>query len=304
MHEFAKGVSRRRLAQLLVAGLGTPALAKAQDAGETTTDQTRTLGSARRLTVKAKINGAGPYPFMVDTGANASVISEALVRELNLPVVGNVALHGIAGMEQVPSVSAATVAVGRRTRRNMTLSVLPSRFIQAPGILGLDWLGGQGLILDFSRNEMRVGSRPPMTNEYTVSLPVKSRPSGLHLIEAKVGGAPVKTFVDTGSTTTVGNLALMQQAIRMGAVSSPWADIQLLSLTGQVLAGRVAAVKNIGIGTVTIQNVPIVFGPMHTFEYWGLDSKPALLIGTDILNLFEMVALDFTRGMVHFTVPA
>ncbi|MBO9560412.1 MAG: aspartyl protease family protein [Caulobacter sp.] len=284
--------------------LGASSSAWAQDAGESTADPTKALDLAHRLTVAAKINGRGPYRFLVDTGANASVISEALAGELNLPLVGRVALHGIAGVEQVPSVTAATVSVGRRTRRDMTLSVLPSRFIRAPGILGLDWLGGQGLILDFARNEMRVGSRPPMTNEYTISVPVKSRPSGLHLIEATVAGSSVTTFVDTGSTTTVGNLALMRQAIRLGVLTTPWADIQLLSLTGQVLAGRVAAVRNIGLGTATIQNVPVVFGPMHTFEYWGLDTKPALLIGTDVLNLFDTVALDFTRGVVHFTVPS
>jgi hypothetical protein len=87
------------------------------------------------------------------------------------------------------TVKVQTVTVGRRVRRDLTLSVLPGRFVQAPGVLGLDWLGGQGLILDFARDQMRVGSVPPTTDEYTVSVPVKARRSGLHLIDAAAAGA-------------------------------------------------------------------------------------------------------------------
>jgi hypothetical protein len=50
--------------------------------------------------------------------------------------------------------------------------------------------------------------------------------------------------------------------------------------------------------------VPVVFGPVHTFEYWGLVDRPAILIGIDVLNAFESVALDFTRGQVHFRLSS
>ena len=189
-------------------------------------------------------------------------------------------------------------------RRDLTLSVLPGRFIQAPGILGLDWLGSQGLVLDFARDQMRLGSIAPMTDEMTVSVPIKARRNGLHLIEASVAGAAVLAFLDTGSTTTVGNAALMAQAIRRRSVTTDWADIELLSLTGQTITGRLAALKRVSLGRVTLGNVPVVFGPIHTFTYWGLVDRPALLIGMDILNAFESVALDFNRGQVHFRLSS
>jgi hypothetical protein len=50
--------------------------------------------------------------------------------------------------------------------------------------------------------------------------------------------------------------------------------------------------------------VPVVFGPVHTFDYWGLSDRPAILIGIDVLNVFESVALDFTRGQVHFRLSS
>jgi predicted aspartyl protease len=258
----------------------------------------------RRLTVQATINGAGPYPFLVDTGANASVISKELAASLDLPRRTPVTFHSIAGAEVVETVGVDRLSVGRRTHRGMRMSVLPSRYIRGAGVLGLDWLGTQGLVLDFARNQMRLGSVVRRSDSLSVTVPIISQRSGLHLIDASVVGASVTAFLDTGSTTTVGNTALMHQTLRRRAASRDWADIQLLSLTGQVLQGRLAALKSLELGNLKLGNVPVVFGPVHTFEYWGLTDKPAILIGVDVLDVFESVALDFNRGQVHFRLPS
>jgi predicted aspartyl protease len=308
-------ISRRRIAATLALALGsvlsTPAFAVDAFGADTPglpdeqlAEPTKPLGAGHRLTVQVRINDSGPYPFLIDTGANSSVISKDLATSLDLPRRGPANLHSIAGVELVDTVVVNDVSVGRRTRRGLIMSVLPSRYIQAAGILGLDWLGSQGLILDFARNQMRLGSISPMSNALSVTVPVKTRRSGLHLIDASVSGAQVLAFLDTGSTTTVGNTALMHQAMRRRAVSRDWADITLLTLTGQTFQGRLAALKSVELGNLKLGNVPVVFGPVHTFEYWGLVDQPAILIGTDVLNSFETVALDFTRGQVHFKLPS
>jgi hypothetical protein len=43
-------------------------------------------------------------------------------------------------------------------------------------------------------------------------------------------------------------------------------------------------------------------GPIHTFDYWGLTDRPALLIGADVLQKFRSVALDFKRGEFRFSM--
>ena len=304
-------LSRRRLAAMLALGLGAalPATTSAAplDLPDPTQDplaEGTKKAVARRLTVQVTINGAGPYPFLIDTGANASVISRELAASLDLPRRSPVTFHSIAGAELVETVAVDRISVGRRTRRGMRMSVLPSRYIRGAGVLGLDWLGSQGLVLDFARNQMRLGSVALRSDSLSVTVPIISQRSGLHLIDASVAGASVTAFLDTGSTTTVGNTALMHQTLRRRAASRDWADIQLLSLTGQVLQGRLAALKSLELGNLKLGNVPVVFGPIHTFEYWGLVDKPAILIGVDILNVFESVALDFMRGQVHFRLPS
>jgi len=117
-----------------------------------------------------------------------------------------------------------------------------------------------------------------------------------------VPGGSVMAFVDTGSTATVGNMALMDLALANRGIVSAWSDITLRSVTGQILPGRLARLRSLKLGAVRMRNVPVVFGPVHTFEYWGIDDSPAMLIGADVLRAFDSVSLDFSRGQVHFRV--
>jgi hypothetical protein len=38
-----------------------------------------------RLTVEVRLNGRGPYQFLVDSGADTSVVGQRIARDLNLP---------------------------------------------------------------------------------------------------------------------------------------------------------------------------------------------------------------------------
>ncbi len=96
------------------------------------------------MTVAIHVNGAGPYGFVVDTGANQSVISSELALQLSLPTGPNAPLNGVAGIQasspnhQQPLLS----EVGKRLLPGQTLSVLPQAGIGGAGMLGLDAIGG------------------------------------------------------------------------------------------------------------------------------------------------------------------
>lgn len=297
-------ISRRSLATALAACMAPGLVWADQQPGPLPGAPTRVLDGAHRLTVQVLLNGQGPYAFLVDTGANASVISSALVAALGLPAGPAVNLHGIAGVQAVGTVRLDSIRVGRREREGLILSVLSDRHLDAPGILGMDWLGAQGLTLDIAGRRMHVGASLPKTDEYSVSVPTKMQRSGLSLIEARAADVPTIAFLDTGSTTTVGNQALMDAAIAHRGVTSDWTDLQLVSLTGQTITGRLAALKRLSFGKISLLNLPVVFGPVHTFDYWGISDRPALLLGMDVLNTFETVSLDYRRGAVHFQLSS
>ncbi len=51
-----------------------------------------------RTIVEVKLNGAGPYDFMVDTGATVTVLDTALFDELGLPAEGSSRISSSAGV--------------------------------------------------------------------------------------------------------------------------------------------------------------------------------------------------------------
>jgi hypothetical protein len=54
------------------------------------------------------------------------------------------------------------------------------------------------------------------------------------------------------------------------------------------------------LGPVTLQFVPIAFADVPPFEMFGLSDQPALLLGTDLLEKFRRVSLDFRARKVRF----
>jgi len=73
------------------------------------------LDESRRMTVPVRVNGHGPFQFVVDTGANRSVIGAEIAERLRLPAAGTTPVHGIAGVEPANLFKVARMQVGRPT---------------------------------------------------------------------------------------------------------------------------------------------------------------------------------------------
>lgn len=294
-------IERRALMGLIAAGAVAPraALGQATEAP----DPLKFLDTAQRLTVKAYVNGQGPFDFLVDTGASSSVISAELADRLGLIRTGSNKLHSIAGAQSVSTARVESLTVGKRSRSDMTVSVLPRALLRMDGVLGLDWLGRASLLLDFLRHKMVVGEGLPLSDALTVAVKSRLTRSGLMLIDAFIPDQRLIAFVDTGSTTTVGNLPLLEAARAAKAIVGELSDTELRSVTGQILPARASVVSRLMLGKLTLRNIPLLIGEVHTFDYWGFRDEPAIVIGIDILKKFQSVAIDSKRGEVRFRVP-
>jgi predicted aspartyl protease len=125
------------------------------------------------LVVPVRVNGAGPFPFVLDTGATLTCIDETLARELALPdAKGTVALGGgIRGIGPMRLVALDSVALGDATVRDLRgctvdLTAMRTAGLDVRGLLGLNVLREYRLTVDFARRIVRlddpsgVGSGP------------------------------------------------------------------------------------------------------------------------------------------------
>ena len=76
----------------------------------------------------------------------------------------------------------------------------------------------------------------------------------------------------------------------------------LISVTGQTLVADLMAVPELRVGGVTAMNVQVAFVDAPPFALFGLSRQPALLLGTDLLQAFRRVSLDFRRRKVRFSL--
>jgi aspartyl protease len=257
----------------------------------------------RRMTAQVTINGKGPFRFVVDTGANQSVVSTEIAAEIGLPVGEPGPLHGVAGVQIVQTTTADTIRVGGLQQDGMKLSVLPQAAIGGHGFLGLDLIGRQRLTLDFKGQRVVVApSESQRRDPHDIILPATYRSGQLTLVNGEIAKVPVSAFLDSGAQTSIGNLALK----RMAAQRHPalrWTATEVISATGQTIVGDWAVLPSFKFGRMRLEYLPVVFAELHTFEIWKLNASPAILIGVDVMSQFEMVSLDFERNEVRFVVP-
>ncbi len=256
----------------------------------------------RRMTTPVRVNGAGPYPFIVDTGANQTVVSSELAEQLRLPAGATGPVNGIAGV-QMAATTVATLEIGGAVRSEVTMSLLPAAGIGAPGMLGLDGLEGKRITLDFRGQSLRIESAGRVfkdANEITVK--ARRRDGQLTLVDADLDQIPITAFLDSGAQNTIGNLALLALA-QHRRPAGEWANIPLLSATGQTISAQIAELPHLRVASLLLPSWPVAFADLHTFQLWNLVDKPAILLGVDVLSRFQYVCLDFARSEVRFRAP-
>jgi len=308
-------VTRRNFATLVAGGLLVAPAARAADVFRFT-DGSRLEQPAyippvniaavndlyRRMTAPIRINGMGPFPFVVDTGSNQTVISTELVQQLGLALGDPAPLNGVAGIQMAPT-TAARLDVGPRRHRDATLSVLAGGDIGGSGLLGLEDLDGQVITLDFRGQALRIEAGRRSVNDPTsVAVKAHRRNGQLTLVDADLAGLRVTAFLDSGAQNTIGNMALWTLAHGHEALS-PWLKTPIVSATGQTIEAEIANLPRLRVGTLNVPNWPVAFADLHTFRMWNLVDRPAILLGVDVLSRFETVSLDFALDEVRFRLP-
>ncbi len=256
-----------------------------------------------RMFIAVDVDGHGPFRFLVDSGADRSVVGSGLAESLALPPGRVVRLQGMAGASRVATVKVGSLKLGGSTIPDIAAPALPERYLGAQGIVGIDALVDQRLMLDFDKKTITVqdARRPePVVGGDEVVVVARRRNGQLILTAASVGGVPIYAVIDTGSEITMGNLALEARVVAARrAVPHP---VVLTSVTGQTLTANLAMLPNIKIGGLDLSGVNVAFADAPPFRLFGLEKSPALLIGTDVLEAFRRVALDFRGRRVRFTL--
>ena len=259
---------------------------------------------AKRMTVPVSIEGKGPFSFVIDTGAERSVISRKIADSLALEGEEPAELMSIAGTSMVDMVYVPRLTMGRKNYDGLISPVLAAQHIGADGILGLDGLQDQRILFDFLTNQIIIEDADETRGRLKsreIVVTAKRRSGQLIFTDATIAGIEVNVIVDTGAQMSIGNLALRQRLQRRARELDD-ADL-LISVTGETLGVEFGMVRDFRIGRARFPRLSIAFADSPPFERFGLADKPTLLMGMDVLRKFDQVAIDFPRRKIHFLTP-
>ncbi len=259
-----------------------------------------------RMTVPISIAGKGPYPFLIDTGAERTVISAELARELGLNVGRRTRVHSMSGVGEVATVIIPQLQVSKKEVTGIHAPALKEVHIGASGMLGIDSLQAQRILFDFQQQKMTVApSRTPervRDPEDTIVVTARNRLGRLVLVDARMDGEKIMMVLDTGSEVTIGNAALRKKLIAKRKIG-PTQPIRLISVTGAAMSADYTQARHIRLGGIMIKDMPIAFADVHPFKQLDLHDRPAILLGMDALRLFDRVSVDFANRKVRFFSP-
>ncbi len=260
-----------------------------------------------RMTVQVQVNGSEAVPFIVDTGAERTVIANDLAHRLSLESGPTLTLATISGKAQVNSFFIDKLTTAAVNLEGLEAPGLERSNLGAYGLLGIDSLEDTRVLLDFSNQKMDVlpsrktRGKTKLENGMIV-VSAKKKAGRMIISSAKIDGISVDIILDTGAQSSMANLALRDK-LRRRHRSGEFVPVTMRSVTGSILNGEFTQLKEIEVGGLTINDLPITFAENYAFTALKLQERPAILLGMDALKLFDRVLIDFGNRRVGFDLP-
>lgn len=250
------------------------------------------------LVTELTINGV-EEKWLLDTGANLSVVSRSLARRLNLKPLPGFAqtMSGLTGIENPLQVALIPVfQMGGATLQNVVVLILddanlnlklPTGNYQINGIVGYPVFQSLGAIT--FRHDGVFEAGPTQTSASGARMYMRLLTP---VIECDVQGIELPFTFDTGATGTILSIRYFR---RFGAEARGWKEGENVTAGGGGAIKRKVYVQpeldlKIGKKVATIRNVPVF--PAKTGA--DLDELYGNL-GQDVVAGFESFTLDFSK---------
>jgi hypothetical protein len=287
------GVNTKIMVGLLL-GLLLPGVAQADCVVDNKASIAVQVGGGS-ITVPVDVNGLAAS-FILDTGAQRSVVTQEAVQRLGLARdqwVGTT-MRGVGGIERRPNANPRSLSLGgvklvRRTLNHdtsLTVGVLPGtrgggRVID--GLLGRDFLSLFDLDLDLPNHRLTfyqvagcAGRFLPWAGNY-VGLPVTMPAADAIIVPVELDGKPLQAMLDTGATAS---LLAAPGIYRLGLTASSFAGDPADQISG--LGPRLVTAHDHRFSALRVGN-QVIDRPVFWVEPIRLTPFVDMLLGADWL---------------------
>jgi hypothetical protein len=252
-----------------------------------------------RIWAPVYLNDQGPFRLVLDTGANRSAVIPRVAEQLGAAARTNktVRVRGVSGSAVVPLLRVDRMDIGDLVLEPAMLPVVADVFGGADGILGNEGMRDKRIVIDFSRDLITVKrSKREQPGAEFRTLPIKLLRGHLLSVEVFIGRVKTTAILDTGSSQSLGNVAL-REALKRDPEDGPPAEVVGVTLDVQY-ADRVN-MPTIRMNEIVIRGAQMHFGDVHIFQYWKLVDEPAILLGMDVIGVVDQLIIDYKTKQLH-----
>jgi predicted aspartyl protease len=262
--------------------------------GQTATAPLTRLANGH-YTTPVSINGAGPFAFIVDTGATSPVINPRTSQALGLWGIPGVEVHGAGGSQTSTLSIMRSYKSGVYSRTLDMIVVIPSSKLIPDGVIGMNAFTGKRLAFDFQRSLLTASPSAPTPAGFA-PLPIEVRQGSFIIAHVTIDGVAALAMIDTGARRTGANLEL-EKALGLAPGDKrlqPAAPVQ--GATSTDVPAVQARVHALTLGGVTFHDPNITFADLPVFRSLELDDGPAVILGIDLLHTLRGMAIDYPRA--------
>jgi len=260
----------------------------------------------KRVMVGVHVNGVGPFPFIIDTGASRSIIYRSLTAMLKLEAIPFQSRNIITanGYRRALIYPIGDIfALGRTLQIAETVALPDIPGSSAKGLIGVDLLSGRILHVrpQASLAELVTDSHVFDGPAWTA---VQGRPVayGSLALSVEIGGVTVPVVVDTGASDTVINKAGAETLLRAAS------GVRSEKTTAVVARGRAVArekliLPNFSLGSKSFEDTRIYVADVPVFRLLGASKVPAIILGMNVLKQQDF-AIDFAAWRLYLHTNA
>ena len=234
------------------------------------------------IVLAARLNGRGPFRFLLDTGSTHTAMSAETAEAIGAPVVAKAAMGSAAGSRETLVVHVKSLEVGSMRVSNLLASVIELAEIPGgrtiDGVIGHDALGSLRYTIDFRQRRVVWTTRSDATDARGSSVELQVS-GGRFLIALPQRQSLVRLVPDSGAAS----LLLFAPNIGLPVTGLP--TLVTLTTTSGHTDVRMATVRELHVGSLLLRDVPAVVAERDR-------SEPVEVDGLLPLHLFDRVTVD------------
>jgi predicted aspartyl protease len=267
------------------------------------------LAKDNHLVAPAYVNGAGPYPFILDTGADESAIYAWFAAKLKLAPGKAEDLSGQTGTISTPSYRLQSVSMDGRTLHNAFAYGLPDRRDagEEAGVAGNDLMDGALVVFDFPCRTVALHPKPTDLERLQGSgaAAIKGgtiRDGTLLTLPVEINGVRGVAFLDTGSRDSRISPAFAKAA-GIDATGPAFRDGEpIFGFKSKAAPSRIGPVGQVRFAGAAMTNVTARVMDLAAFHSAGVGER-VMILGTDLMQDRRLV-YDHAAKRVWFGASA